>query len=132
MSRIALSMLTLGLTLAVVGSGCAARVNPKKTKTVAEIEKLGGACMVDEDSPGKPVIRVDFLHADVTDAGLVHLKGLTELQSLDLMATNVSDAGLEHLRGLTRLQSLNLMATKVTDAGVKDLQMALPNCKINR
>jgi len=35
-----------------------------------------------------------------------------------------------HLKGLTGLKNLNLIATKVTDAGVKQLQQALPNCKI--
>ncbi len=39
----------------------------------------------------------------VTDAGLKHLKGLTNLQSLDLGQTQVTDAGLEPLKGLTQL-----------------------------
>ena len=40
----------------------------------------------------------------MTDAGLVHLKGLTQLQWLDLAETKVTDAGLVHLKGLTQLQ----------------------------
>ena len=44
----------------------------------------------------------------MTDAGLEHLKGLTQLQSLCLGNTKVTDAGLEHLKGLTQLQSLHL------------------------
>ena len=40
----------------------------------------------------------------VTDAGLEHLKGLTQLHKLGLNNTKVSDAGLEHLNGLTQLQ----------------------------
>ena len=44
----------------------------------------------------------------MTDAGLVHLKGLTKLQTLDLGSTKVTDAGLVHLKGLTQLQSLEL------------------------
>ena len=58
----------------------------------------------------------------MTDAGLEHLKGLTQLQSLDLTDTKVTDAGLEHLKGLTQLQSLNLMETEVTDAGLVHLK----------
>ena len=42
----------------------------------------------------------------------------------------MTDAGLEHLKGLMQLQRLVLRNTKVTDAGVRDLQKALPNCKI--
>ena len=44
----------------------------------------------------------------------------------------LTDTGLVHLKGLTNLQSLSLISTKVTDAGVKDLQAALPNCKIEK
>ena len=40
--------------------------------------------------------------------------------------------GLVHLKGLTNLQELSLYYTKVTDAGVADLQKALPNCKISK
>ena len=67
---------------------------------------------------------------NIGDAGLKHLEGLTALKRLDLGSTNVTDAGLECLKGLRRLQSLTLWNTHVTDAGVKDLQEALPNCKI--
>jgi len=38
-------------------------------------------------------------------------------------------AGLLHLKGLTGLQTLLLQGTKVTVAGVADLQKVLPNCK---
>ena len=46
--------------------------------------------------------------------------------------TKVSDAGLVHLEGLTNLKRMDLMFTQTTDAGVKQLQQALPNCKIGR
>jgi Leucine-rich repeat (LRR) protein len=67
---------------------------------------------------------------NVTDAGLEHLNGLTQLQSLDLRVTNVTDAWLKHLKELTQLQSLDLRDTKVTDTGVEYLHMELPDCKI--
>jgi hypothetical protein len=68
----------------------------------------------------------------VTDAGLEHLKGLTQLQTLLLDNTAVTDAGLEHLKGLTQLKSLHLGGTKVTDAGVNELRKALPHVEISR
>ena len=40
--------------------------------------------------------------------------------------------GLVHLKGLTNLQELSLYYTKVTDAGVADLQKSLPDCKISK
>ncbi len=45
---------------------------------------------------------------------------------------NVTDVGLVHLKGLRSLRSLDLSGTKVTDAGVADLQRALPNLEIIR
>ena len=69
---------------------------------------------------------------NVTDAGLMHLLGLTELITLDLGGNyHVSDAGLVHIQGLTKLTTLELGFTEVTDAGVEKLQQVLPKCNIN-
>ena len=66
----------------------------------------------------------------VSDAGLAHLEGLVNLQTLVLSATPVGDAGLVHLKGLKNLQELWLGGAQVSDAGAKQLQKALPNCRI--
>jgi len=58
----------------------------------------------------------------ITDAGLVHLKGLTELEFLGLSGTNISDAGLVNLKGLTKLEFLGLSSTKISDAGLVHLK----------
>lgn len=72
----------------------------------------------------KGLSQLDTLLNNITigDAGLEHVKRLTNLKSLDLTQTNVTDAGLEHLEGLTNLQTLNLWDTQVTDAGVVHLR----------
>jgi hypothetical protein len=44
--------------------------------------------------------------------------------------TEVGDAGLEHLKSLTQLRFLVLSGTKVSDTGVQRLQQALPQCEI--
>ena len=67
----------------------------------------------------------------ITDAGLIHLKGLTNLHTLSLYRTKITGAGLEHLKGLTNLQKL-IISGSITDAGVADLQKALPNCEISK
>ena len=51
---------------------------------------------------------------------------------LFLNNTKVTDAGLEHLKGMTNLRKLTLVDTQVTDEGVDKLQQALPDCKIKR
>jgi Leucine-rich repeat (LRR) protein len=57
----------------------------------------------------------------ITDAGLEHLKGLKNLETLDLFASQVTDAGLHHLVGLQNLRSLNLAHTLTTNEGIKVL-----------
>ena len=68
--------------------------------------------------------------APLTDAGLVHLMGLTNLHELSLRNNQITDAGLVHLKGLTELNELDLRRTKVTEAGVTKLKEPLPNCLI--
>ena len=58
----------------------------------------------------------------ITDAGLEYLKGLMQLQSLELRETKITDAGLEHLKGVAQLRGLDLSGTKITDAGLKHLK----------
>jgi Leucine-rich repeat (LRR) protein len=67
----------------------------------------------------------------ITDAGLAHLKGLTNLKTLYLTGTQVTDAGLPHLKALTKLRTLFLIKTKVTAQGVAELQKALPEATIS-
>ena len=111
----------LGLLLVMGMVGCGV--------SVAELEKLGAQI---ERKRGE-VVAVDFLGWDkVTDTGLIHLKGLDNLQKLDLGGTQITDAGLVHLVGLTKLESLDLSRTKITDAGIAELQQALPNCEISK
>ncbi|MHB1037765.1 MAG: leucine-rich repeat domain-containing protein [Pirellulales bacterium] len=122
MKHITLWMLMLGLWLAPIFCW-AAEPNTDQAKAFAEIEKVGGKLVVDEKSPDKRVLSVDvYGNVKITDAWLACLKGLTQLQTLNLGSTKVTDAGLAHLKALTQLQTLNLGATKVTDAGLAHLK----------
>ena len=62
------------------------------------------------------------LPSQITDAGLVHLKGLTNLQDLNLMQTQITDAGLVHLKQMTNLRELWLTSTQITDSGLVHLK----------
>ena len=112
----------LGLSLALVVWAAHSEAKSEKAKAVAEIERLGGKVTVDENSPDKAVIGVDLTNTNVTDAGLAHFKGLTQLQSLILAGTQVTDAGLKHLKGLRQLQAVWLVLDKMTDAGLESLE----------
>ena len=141
-------MLGLLLVMGMVGCG-----EPTLEESLAAWEKLGGRIereqgeVVAVDFPDGNLTDAGLMHlkrmtnletldlktcTQITDAGLVHIKDLTNLQWIDLTNTKVTDTGLLHLKGMTNLQELSLGNTKVTDAGVAALQKALPNCKITK
>ena len=89
--------------------------NQRKQKAAAKaIEKVGGIVKLERTWLGK-LLRDDSL-VRVTD---VFLSGTPD-----------TNAALVHLQGLSQLQWLDLTGTKVTDQGVKKLQQALPKCNI--
>ncbi len=67
----------------------------------------------------------------ITDAGLAHLDKMTNLRILYFNNTDISDAGLVHLKRMPNLKYLYLKSTRVTAEGIKDLEAALPTCKID-
>ena len=85
---------------------------------ITAIQKLGGKVTVDENNDA---VKVRLGYSKITDAGLEHLKGFTELKELFLNNTDITDAGLVHLKGLANLELLIIRKTKVTDAGVVHL-----------
>jgi len=89
---------------------------------------VGGA-REEEDQDGS----IETLRSDeITDAGLVHLKGLTNLMVLGIERTGVTDQGMRHLEGLRKLKQLYIGGTRITDAGARALQRAIPGLKIQR
>jgi Leucine-rich repeat (LRR) protein len=97
--------------------------NAEQERAIARIENLGGKVELDEQRPGKPVIKVDLRRTKITDADLEILKGLTQLRSLNLRSLgSITDAGTKHLKGLTALEHLDLGHTKVGDASLEHLK----------
>jgi len=75
------------------------------------------------DIRGLPNLEILSLNnTQVSSAGLMQLRGLTRLEALFLTYTPIADAGLEHLEGLVRLKTLSLADTQVTDAGLVHLK----------
>jgi CxxC motif-containing protein (DUF1111 family)/Leucine-rich repeat (LRR) protein len=89
---------------------------------LAEIRRLGGTAEVDENRPGKPVVRLNLSGTRVTDTELAPLGALPQLQALDLSQTQITNAGLAALRGLPNLQELDLGINTITDAGLAHLE----------
>jgi hypothetical protein len=58
---------------------------------------------------------------DLTDAGVAHLEGMTELRELDLGGCPITDRSLEVVARLPKLEQLGLWRTTVTDAGTARL-----------
>jgi len=58
----------------------------------------------------------------VTDAGMPHIARLKKLEILNLWGTGIGDAGLARLRGLRNLRELTLNGTRITDAGIETLR----------
>ena len=67
---------------------------------------------------------------NITDAGLIILGGLSQLESLNLDDSDVTDAGLASLSGLARLQSLSLRNTRTSNAGISLFRTQRPEVKI--
>ena len=86
---------------------------------VAELEKV--SAKIKQNNNGE-VVEVDLDNTQVTDAGLIHLKELTNLEMLSLYYSQVTDEGLVHLTGLANLNYLNLTETKITDKGLVHLK----------
>ncbi len=68
-------------------------------------------------------------HADHRRWPQEYLKGLTDLEELDLSGTRITGRGIEHLKNLKSLRSLNLLGAQVPDesmdilAGMKSLEV---------
>ena len=115
--RFVLGVALVGLTLCV---GCqsepAVEVSePTPVEVRAAISKLGAKLQLDDN---KAIVRI----------GLYHPKDFDPRYSGRTKA--ITDAGLVHLKGLTKLEVLSLYGTKITDAGIQELKKALPDCKI--
>jgi len=86
--------ITAAMLVLAVAVQAAAKDKAKPASTqkqaIAAIKKLGGSVTVDEKSPGKPVVGVALFGTQITDAWLVHLKGLTNLKSLILPPRSVT------------------------------------------
>jgi len=81
-------------------------------------------------SKRQDLVMVSARGTRITDAGLLHFKGLKELRQLNIAHTSITDDGLRHLESIVSLRKLNLKSTRVTQAGVARLRRALPKLEV--
>ena len=106
----------LGAMIAVWAAGCEGPTYLDLSHTTTDVDLA-------EHLKGRTnILTVNLSGAPVTDAGLVHLKSQTRLRALFLNLTQVSDAGLVHLNGLPSLMFLHLYGTQISDAGLVHLK----------
>ncbi len=65
---------------------------------------------------------LNLVNSKIADEGLQHLERLSQLKELHLSGPEITNVGLQHLEGLCRLQELALLGTKVTDEGLQHLE----------
>ena len=57
--------------------------------------------------------------ANLSDDGLAHLAGMTQMKRLNLWREQITDAGAAHLAGMINMEWLNVDNTQLTDAGLE-------------
>ena len=97
-------------------------------KAIAELQKLGGRLKLD----GRNAVSADLADLDIKDEALVYLDSLPLLKSLSLRhGYKITAAGLVHLRGLLHLETLDVwdLKTAMHDDQLPLLVRALPQLK---
>src|SRR5580704_15970636 len=111
-------VLTLMLVVGGVGWAIA---DEAEDRGIAVLEsKSGGRVWRDKTMPGNPVVEVDLMHTELSEADLKTLGNLKELKTLSLWRSNLTNEGLKNLASLQKLTSLSLADTKVDDTGLKE------------
>lgn len=96
---------------------------------IAVIEHVGGKVERDPQLAGQPVVYIDFYrNKRVTNADLATLEAFTQIRKLRLSHTRISDDGLMHLKGLRQLETVYFENNPITDAGLDHLR-ELPNLR---
>lgn len=67
----------------------------------------------------------------VTDTGVAALRGMTNIEELDLTDARVTDGAINDLVTLSGLKKVVLKGTRVSTSGVAKLRQALPGCAID-
>ena len=152
------SLITLLVLVASAGIGMSwiahrLQLSMRQQEAMEAILEAGGRvkCDFEIDQSGNPLpqappprpawqrywigddLGTNVVEAEVqADTVLERIKDLPQLRQLRLSSKGITDAGLGHLEQVPQLETLHLERTQVTEQGVRQLQKALPNCRIVR
>jgi hypothetical protein len=73
---------------------------------------------------------ISLFELPITDAGLMHLKGLSRLKELDLRGTKITDGCISTLRGMGALKRLELSGTLVSFPASVELSHEISGAEI--
>ena len=119
----------------------------EKVRQEHQLDRLRSTRVIGVDLGDRPVRPVHMEHLgkltaletlglysnpNVTDAGLVHLANLTDLEVVQLQFTGMTDAGLAYLEHLEGLRSIDMRGTKVTPAAADQFRANHPKCRVLR
>src|SRR5262245_2624079 len=91
--------------VAPVTSKAADEPTLNREQAIAALQKFGGRFFLDEKKPGKPIERIRLQDNRAVDAALVYLKAFPDVPMLEIVYYNeVTDAGMVHLETLKDLQ----------------------------
>lgn len=79
-----------------------------------------------------PKVAVIRLSEGISDEGMTHLSGLSDLNSLSILSHKLTDVGLQQLRDLPALKTIEIHSKLVTDDGVASVKKRFPECEIVR
>jgi hypothetical protein len=66
----------------------------------------------------------------ITDKGVALLRGMTQIEDLDLTDARATDSSISSLATLISLKRIVLSGTQVSDSGIARLRQALPDCDV--
>jgi hypothetical protein len=83
------------------------------------------------DRLNKNLTHISLHTSAVSDAELTCFQRLPKLDWLLLGETTITDEGLASLKGMPRLTYFLFVSTNATAAGIRNIQQAMPNCRID-
>jgi hypothetical protein len=105
----------------------------RETRALAEIIRLGGTAKLRYTVAGRKVIGQLVLGRQWKggDDDFRLVADIHHLQTLSVHGADVTDAGIAHLKGIAALQRIELYGTKVTRQGMAALKKSLPLADID-